>query len=83
MGNPLGREDNVIQVSDEIAQVFVDTCVKIGLGKTRLFEVAVYHLADRLAASDPAALEAVDMWKRARATMEIAQDAIEVAKMRG
>lgn len=81
--SPLFPSDRIIQVSDDIDAVFGDVCAKTGLGKKRAFEVAIFLLADRLDAKDPAAFEAVETWKKARGTLEIAEDAIEVAKLRG
>lgn len=72
-----------IDLDDVFDDLLNETCLNTGLGKKRVFELALFQLAERLEAKDPAALAALDAWKKARTFIEVTEDAINVAKLRG
>lgn len=76
------REQEILRITDELDDVFIDACIECGLGKKRLFEVAIVHLAEALERKDPRALATLEMWKKARTFVEVTEDALEVAKLR-
>ena len=73
----------LLDISDEAQFLFLDLCKQISLGKGRTMEVAVYVLAELVAAGDKNALAAVALWKKNRTVMQVASDALELARLNG
>lgn len=75
-------EPEILAISDIAESLMIETCIKTGLGKPRLVELALFVLAEKFEFKDKYILELVDAWKKNRTTMEIAEDALQIAKLK-